>query len=288
MTEIVVGVDGSDDAARALAWALEEADLHGWSLTAAMAWSWLDQHQLEADAPFDPGYGQAPAVAALDGYLVRALGEAAAERVGRRVVCDLPAAALIEASVDARLLVVGARGLGGFRRLLLGSVSDHCLHHTHVPIAIIRPHPADAAPSGPRRVVVGVDGSPASDRALAWSVQEAVARHAALEVVHGWELPAVAEAVAFDVGLLEEGARTVLERATAQVDDARLDQAVSSVLRCGHPVSSLLEAAEGAELVVVGARGRGGFAGLLLGSVSSQLAHHVKAPLIVVRAGGTG
>ena len=102
MTDIVVGVDGSADAAHALAWGAQEAELHGWSLTAVLAWSWLDQHQPDPDAPFDPDYDERRAAEALDAYLVRDLGPRAAASVGRQVVSDLPAAGLIAASAGAR------------------------------------------------------------------------------------------------------------------------------------------------------------------------------------------
>jgi nucleotide-binding universal stress UspA family protein len=220
----------------------------------------------------------------MDTYLVRDLGADRASRVSRRVECDLPAKGLLRVAADAGLLVVGARGIGGFKRLLLGSVSDHCLHHATVPVAVIRggrPLPAGV----PRRVVVGVDGSPASDRALAWAVDEAVVRHADLVVVHAWQIPAAGELAGFDVDRLDEGARSVLDQALARVDVSGLERPVDRRPVCAHPSSALLEAGEGAELVVVGARGRGGFSGLLLGSVSQQVAHHATGPLIVVRGG---
>jgi nucleotide-binding universal stress UspA family protein len=285
MSEIVVGVDGSECSAHALRWAAEEADLHGWWLIAAMMWSWIDQRPVQAEAPlFDPHYGQRRASEALEAQLVRELGVKGAANVVRQVECDLPAAGLLRVAADAKLLVVGARGLGGFKRLLLGSVSDHCLHHSVAPIAIIRRPPPSRADTAPR-VVVGVDGSPASHRALGWAVDEAAVRHADLVVVHAWQIPTAGELTGFDVGQIEDGARSVLDQALASVDTAGLDRPVERRLPCGHPSAALLEAAEGAGLVVVGARGRGGFSGLLLGSVSRQVAHHVTAPLIVVRDG---
>jgi nucleotide-binding universal stress UspA family protein len=284
MTEIVVGIDGSEDAARALQWAAEEADLHGWSLTAALMWSWLDQYSADLNGPpFDPGYGQQRAADALDTYLARELGADHAARVGRRVECDLPAKGLLRVAADAKLLVVGARGLGGFKRLLLGSVSDHCLHHATGPIAIIRGQPAPSL-GGPSRVVVGVDGSQASDRALAWAVGEARARQAALVAVHAGQVPAAGELVVFDLGGLEDGARATLDQALARVDTSGLDRPVERRLCCAHPSKALLEEGDGADLVVVGHRGRGGFTGLLLGSVSQQVAHHATGPVVVVRA----
>src|SRR5688500_1778973 len=121
MTGIVVGVDGSAGAAAALRWAAVEAESRHMPLTAVLARGWLDQHRVDADALFDPMYGHERAAEALDSFLRRDLGDAA--DAARHVVRDPPARALIEAAAGASMLVVGARGLGRFRRLLIGSVS---------------------------------------------------------------------------------------------------------------------------------------------------------------------
>lgn len=129
---IVVGVDGSDNAQRALRWAVEEARVRGVPVRVVTAWSYLQQPE-----GFDPSWGEAGARRILDGA-IDALG-AAAEGVEleRVVVCDLPARAVLDAARDAELLVVGARGLGGFRGLLLGSVSQQVAHHASCPVVIV-------------------------------------------------------------------------------------------------------------------------------------------------------
>ncbi|HEX2381768.1 MAG TPA: universal stress protein [Acidimicrobiales bacterium] len=133
---VVVGVDGSDHAAKALRWAQAEADRRATDLTAVMAWGLFDQHHIEADAAFDPNYGAADARAALEHALGAALGDAS--QVKTKVVNDLPARGLVETSRTAELLVVGARGLGGFGDLLLGSVSHRCLTHAVCPTVVVR------------------------------------------------------------------------------------------------------------------------------------------------------
>jgi nucleotide-binding universal stress UspA family protein len=132
---VVVGVDGSDHAAKALRWAQAEADRRATELTAVLAWGLFNQHHIEADAAFDPKYGAADARAALD-HALGALGDVSEVRA--MVVNDLPARGLVEAGRTAELLVVGARGLGGFRDLLLGSVSHRCLTHSLCPTVVVR------------------------------------------------------------------------------------------------------------------------------------------------------
>jgi nucleotide-binding universal stress UspA family protein len=134
---VVVGVDGSDHAARALRWAREEARRRSAPLTAVLAWGFLDQHHTEPDAPFDPNYTAADARAVLEHAIGSATGGDASD-VEARVVNDLPARALLQNATTAELLVVGARGLGGFRDLLLGSVSHRCLTHSLCPTVVVR------------------------------------------------------------------------------------------------------------------------------------------------------
>jgi nucleotide-binding universal stress UspA family protein len=118
-----------------LRWAQAEADRRATELTAVLAWGLFNQHHIEADAAFDPKYGAADARAALD-HALGALGDVSEVRA--MVVNDLPARGLVEAGRTAELLVVGARGLGGFRDLLLGSVSHRCLTHSLCPTVVVR------------------------------------------------------------------------------------------------------------------------------------------------------
>jgi nucleotide-binding universal stress UspA family protein len=134
---VVVGVDGSEHSARALRWAREEATRRGTSVTAVVTWGLLDQHHLAPDAQFDPGYCADDARAFLD-HAVRAALDGDADQVATEAVNDLPARGLIERASTAELLVVGARGLGGFRDLLLGSVSHRCLTHSRCPTVVVR------------------------------------------------------------------------------------------------------------------------------------------------------
>lgn len=131
---VIVGSDGSESSRRAVRWAAEEARCRGAVLEVVHAWTLLGQPH---DGTFDPNYGEAEARQLLDGEL-DTLGDALdGIEVERTVVCDLGAPALIDAGKRADLLVVGSRGRGGFRGLLLGSVSSQVVQHAPCPVAII-------------------------------------------------------------------------------------------------------------------------------------------------------
>ena len=276
MRKIVVGVDGSAHGTAALRWADREAQRHGASLVAVMAWTLLEQHHADGEDRFDPSYSDEAAAAALAAVVAEVRPQVDVEQ---RVTCDIPASALVDASEGADLLVVGARGLGGFKGLLLGSVSERVLERGSCPVAIVR---RDMGPAEDGPVVVGIDGSREATAALHWAAAEAACRRSQLHVVHGWSPPASALSTSAAVNdALEECANDVVEAALADDELAGLD-VVSTVRRAGAAVA-LLEATSGASLVVVGTRGRGAIGGLFLGSTSRQVAHHASAPVVVVR-----
>ena len=282
MRSIVVGVDESSGAADALRWAAEERRLHECSLTAVLCWTYLDQHQREPGQPFDPAYGDDAAHRALDAILDDVLGDVPS-RVERRTVNDHPTHGLLEAAIEADLLVVGARGLGGFRELTLGSISQQCLHHATIPVAIVRaPAPESAA-----GVVVGIDGSDASRLALEWALEEGRRRQEPVTIVHAWTPPIVGgiyiPAAAYDLEAFETSAREVLDAAVDAADTTGLRFPVEHRIVRGPAGPAIVELAAGATVVVVGSRGRGGFTGLLLGSVSGHVVHHASCPVVVLR-----
>lgn len=286
MRTIVVGVDGSDGAAHALRWAAAESAVRGWPVEAVLAWGFLDQHHTIADERFDPGYSPEDAKGALDSYVEAALGADGAVLVERKVVLDLPAPALLDAAADAELLVVGARGLGGFSGLLLGSVSQKCLHEARCPVAVIRPAEVGASSEVSPRVVVGIDGSDVGRHALQWAVDEAAARTAVLEVVHAWQPPFVGgfpmTGTTIDYSVFEDAAHQKVAAMLDEVDLSALNRPVERTVVCMGAASALLEAARTAHVVVVGARGLGAFKRLLLGSVSHQVTLHATQPVVVV------
>lgn len=282
VSRIAVGVDGSDCSADALRWAVSEAALHEAGVTAVLGWGFLDQHHTETSAPFDPHYNEAAATDALRRYVGLALGEEDAETVELRAVCDRPAQALVGAAADADLLVVGARGLGGFKGLLLGSVSQYCVQHSTVPVAVIR---GEHDTSG--GVVTAVDGSTTAQRALRWAIAEAAARKAPLQVVHAWQVPHVGydphAAALLDPLDFERLAHSRLDEILATEDTGGVDR-IDPVLHRGAPPTAILETskASGASLIVLGTRGRGPLKRLLLGSTANQVTHHATCPVVVV------
>jgi nucleotide-binding universal stress UspA family protein len=289
MRSIVVGVDESVGAAAALRWAAAERALDDCSLTAVLCWTYLEQHRSQPNQRFDPEYGDTEARQALDTIVEQVLGADAAH-VQRRTVNDHTARGLLDASAEADLLVLGARGLSGWREIVVGSVTRQCLHHATKPVAVIHSRDADEpSPSGANRIVVGVDGSEGSRRALRWALDEARRRRATVTAVHVWTPPYIGPelvpAGAYDANANDRAGLEIVESAIAAADTSGLVAPVQPLVLSGGTANVLLDASQDANLVVVGSRGRGGFAGLLLGSVSHHVVHHAVCPVVVVPTG---
>ena len=282
MNEIVVGIDRSPASVQALVWATREAALRNLPLRAVLVWHYLDQSHPGGEDRFDPLYDEQAARASLDEVIATALGPDAAAAVQREVVCDLAPRALLEQSSGSALLVLGSRGTGGFKGLLLGSVSHQCLKHATAPVAIIRSDWRPPAGDGPERIVVGVDGSTASHDALRWAVVEGRLRGATVEAVHAWHIPSLVAqpfgVTTVDPAVFEEAAQRVVQAAVTEVG---VPDVVPRLVQ-GDIVASLLDVSRDADLVVTAKRGVGGFKGLLLGSVSDQLAQHATVPVVVI------
>lgn len=135
------------------------------------------------------------------------------------------------------------------------------------------------------RIVVGVDGSGSSLAALEWALEEARLRSGQVHVVAVWHYPVIGDAAgkAEDHEAFGDNARRVHAEAVRRASGAGV--AVTGEVTEGHPAEVLLKAAAGADLLVVGSRGHGGFAGMRLGSVSGHAVHHAHCPVLVVRTG---
>lgn len=136
------------------------------------------------------------------------------------------------------------------------------------------------------RIVVGIDASDTSRLALRWALEEGRLRQAAVEVVHTWHAPYAGvypyNMPVLDPEIYEKAAKQVLDSAVDAEDTSGLPVPVERIVTAGGAANAILEAAKGANLVVVGSRGLGGFTGLLLGSVSHQVTHHAPCPVVVV------
>lgn len=284
---ILVAVDGSLESDAAITWATREAALHGVPLTlmhtvAPIVVGW-PVGQLYKEMP-DWQQDIADAVVAharktaLEGF-----GESEPPEVRVEIVYANTVSTLIEASRQAQLLVVGSQGIGALGRLLLGSVSSALVQHAHCPVAVIRSG-EDAVPDAQGAVLVGVDGSPASEAATALAFDEASRRGVDLIALHAWSDVGVFPALGMDWQDRENQGQEVLAERLAGWQEQYPDVHVQRSLVCDTPAKWLLEASERAQLVVVGSRGRGRFPGMLLGSVSSAVVHSAKVPVIVVRS----
>jgi len=313
-TELVVGVDGSAPSRAALRFAGEEARLRGYVLAVVMATAGLSDPAAPAAtgsdqdmaspvtglvAPaVDASRRRSPELAELAARLVRAMVE---DELGtdrsltiRTEAHDGSASkVLLGRSATAAGVVVGGRGNGGFPGLRMGSTADQVLHHASCTVIVVQqgqssPEPGTASDSP---VIVGVDGSDESRSALRFAAREARLRSTRLIVVGAYqptdrfEMEALAGPHS-PPGADPEPARlaTVLGQLIAEEPETSgldLEQAVQA----GQPAKVLLESARDldASILVVGTRGRGGFASLLLGSVSEEVSRHANCPVAVVR-----
>ncbi|MGQ7295952.1 universal stress protein [Quadrisphaera sp. KR29] len=285
---LVIAYDGSQGAVRALDWAAQEAERLGAPLRVVVCVDWHPVASPEA------------AGALLAPPDLRRLGEQLADQAAAhlhahhpglevtRAVHDWASAVpvLLEESSAARLVVVGSRGHGAFAGMLLGSTSAQVAVHARCPVVVVRP-PKEGLTTPPRGVVVGADSSPAARGALRFALEAAAVRGAEVTAVRAWQPPSLwgstqhgpahAQLVA-----LEQAQRALLQEAVAEAQRAHPGVVVHQRLVREHPATALLRAAEGAELLVVGSRGSGGFRGLLLGSVSRPVIHHAHGPVAVV------
>lgn len=270
---IVVGVDGSSSALQAVRWAAAEAVRRGVPLRLVSVCS----------TPVGlPGGIVEPAVIqkALRDQGQQWLHEArqAAHEVSGALRPDLVlmtasvVPALVKESRNASMLVLGTRGLGGFAGLLIGSNAVFLAGRAHCPMVVVR---GDEPGQGP--VVVGVDGTPTSEEAVAFAFTEAALHGTDLVAVH-----AFADSAA-DFEPAQPRAYETLAERLAGWQEKYPDVRVTREVVRDNPSRALLHYAEHARLVVVGTRGRGGFQGLVLGSTGQHLLHHAPCPVVVVR-----
>jgi nucleotide-binding universal stress UspA family protein len=191
-----------------------------------------------------------------------------------------PALGLLNAAEEAAMVIVGARGIGGFPALLMGSVSGQVAEHATCAVAVVRP-----TPPGATDVVVGIDGSPQATRAVELGLAEVRRTGGKLIAVHAYRLPPVAAAYApnpgFEPAIHRKLAEETLDAELADVEARNPDLKTERRVEQGPAARVLLDAADGAAALVVGARGLGGFTGLIAGSVSQQAMRHAHCPVLI-------
>lgn len=216
----------------------------------------------------------------------RALDSVPGVEIVRDVVLGEPATVLVIESRTAPVAVVGSHGRGAVAGLLLGSTAGHLAAHGRCPVLVVR---GRRAPDGP--VLLAVDDAPSSAPAVRFAFAEARLRGAALTAAHvcrpgsadAYDGPADPPFVTYDRGHLRDHAEHVLEAALAGDEQNYPDVTVHHRPVVGRVRRTLVGASADAGLLVVGARGRGGFTGLLLGSVSQAVLRHAQCPVAVVR-----
>jgi len=289
---ILVGVDGSAAALGAVRWAARDAALRNVPLTLV--------HVVDAPLPewfevaAQAGFRQWQEHRARD-FIESAIkvaeestGECGPVQIDSRVFNSATVPTLVGLSTEAEMVVVGYRGRGGvWARSFLGSVSSALVYHAHCPVAVIHDNKAMIGDVARAPVLVGIDGSPASEAATAIAFDEASRRGVGLMALHVWADPRVSGSKGlfqdskWDAQLSEEE-ETLAER-LAGWHERYPDVGIRSSIEIGDPARWLIEASGRAQLIVVGSHGCGWFSGRLLGSVGAAVVNRAQIPVIVAR-----
>jgi nucleotide-binding universal stress UspA family protein len=286
---VVVGVDGSDGARRALAWAAAEAVRRRVALRLVTAYAWAPYGHAGTGAgshraeELERGGRQV-----LDDAVEATRGSAPDLEITANLVVGSPVRVLAEEARQAQLLVLGSRGLGGVSGLLLGSVAVGSAVQASCPVVVVRS--AERGDPAGRPVVVGVDGSPTSEAAVAFAFEAAAVRGVSLVALHTWAdveyYPGLAPLV--DWSLIAGEEEALLAGRLAGWSAKYPEVEVRRVVQRDGAANALVELSKDAQLVVVGSRGRGNLTGLLLGSVSHAVLHGSHCPVAVVRPDALG
>jgi nucleotide-binding universal stress UspA family protein len=286
MSAILVGVDGSDASNAAVRWAATAATIENVDLKLVGVYD-ISTSNYAPGLIIPQDVVDAIKQDATDA--VHAAAELAKEvapgvSVQTTLVEGDAARALLELGKDAGTIVLGTRGLGSIKGLFLGSVSTTVAAHFHGRVVVV------AGAGGDGAVVVGVDDSPVSDAAVAEAFRQASLRNATLVAVHTWTPLDVDALHGYGIDpdeiarMSQDAVEAVAERLAGYTADYP-DVVVERVVIPEEPAKAVLDAADdGAQLIVVGSRGRGGFKGLLLGSTSQKILHQADRPVMVVRS----
>lgn len=281
---IMVGVDGSSSAEEAVRWAAAEARVRRLPLSLVHAYPWAERMRRTGKPQpevHDEELFRREAAETLQQAGAQARAAAPEIEIATEVVDGRPVEVLTGRARGAEMVVLGSRGLGGVSGLLLGSVAVGLAAQASCPVVIVRGEvAAEGAP-----VVVGIDDSAHNDAVLAFAYDYAALLGVELVVVRAWADAVVDPVTALVLdgdNIIEEERRNVAEQ-LAGWREKYPDVAVRMHVILDRPAHALVEVSKGARTVVVGSRGRGGMAGLLLGSTSQALIHRSACPVAVVR-----
>ncbi|MEU4678684.1 universal stress protein [Micromonospora sp. NPDC023737] len=279
---VVVGVDGSEPALRAVRLAATEATRRQRPLRVVHGFIWPLLH-VPLSAPAAGGGLREQAEQIVAAAVAEAETAAPGVHVTGEIIDGEAAAVLLGETATAAMIVLGDRGLGGFSALVVGSVAIQVASYADCPVLVARGAPRTSGP-----VVVGVDGSESSTLALGFAADTAAARGAELLAVNAYRHPTSTgpgdmQPLVYDEALLHGEEERVLAKSLAGFADRYPELPVTRQAVRARPGKALTEASRTAQLVVVGGQGRGEFTGLLLGSVSQSVLHHADCPVAVVR-----
>ncbi|WP_234800082.1 universal stress protein [Mycolicibacterium diernhoferi] len=290
---VLVGIDGSASSTSAVRWAAREAMLRKLPLQIVHVMKWpsgpiWSEVLATPDIAADLTRNGEAVLRAAHQVAEEVIGGAVEIRVDDVVAADSIVGVLVDCSRSARMVVVGRRGMGAVSRWLLGSVTSALIRHARSPVVVVHDEDAESLPAaGTAPVVVGLDGSPASENALAFAFDEASWRAAPLVVVHAWG-DADGEPLP---GSQWERLRVLAEERVAERlagwGEQYPDVLVHRDVVLDRPAHHLLQQSRTAQLTVVGSRGRGGFKGLLLGSVGKSVVEGAQTPVVVVPPDGS-
>ena len=281
---VVVAVDGSAASHNAVRWAANTANKRGIPLRLASSYTMPQFLYAEGMVPPQELFDdlQSETMEKIDEARAIAHEVAPELKIGHTIAEGSPIDMLLDMSRDVTMIVMGSRGLGGLSGMVMGSVSAAVVSHASCPVVVVREDNTvnESTKYGP--VVIGVDGSDVSQKATEIAFAEADARGSELVAVHTWmdmQVQASLAGLSAAQQQWEEVEREQIDPLTERYPNVE----VRKVITRDRPVRALVENSEGAQLLVVGSHGRGGFKGMLLGSTSRALLQSAPCPMMVVR-----
>jgi nucleotide-binding universal stress UspA family protein len=284
-SRIVVGVDGSAASDAAVRWAVRESAMRKLPVTLihVVTPTPIDSTMAPNGTIPQTRLDQAREVVEHSREVAAEPGDRPRTCVHAEITYASVASTLITASKDANMIVTGSRGVDSLSMYRLGSVSAALLRDAQCPVVVVHdresgdPNVRDTSP-----VLLGIDGTPASEAATALAFDEASRRQVPLVVLHAWSDVGVFPILGMDWHLYRDQGNEVLGERLAGWHERYPEVQVQRQLVCDVPARWLVQESSKAQLVVLGRRGRGGYPGMRLGSVSSAVAESARVPVIVV------